>query len=204
MKTIIIGKNSNLSKHLKEEIEECVLISSRKALLYISILNNFKDDEINLIFNNFQPAIQLGVLDNPEQYINNSILSTAAILEYFKKTKINKIIYTSSASVYGSNSLCSEDCAVQPMGLHASLKVANEMLVQKFCKDRAIDYTIARIFTMYGGSDNFSIVGKIIDAIQNLEPLLIINKGKAIRDYIHVNDVTDIYEILLKKKNIPI
>lgn len=90
------------------------------------------------------------------------------------------------------------------MNLHASLKVANEKLVEKFCIENSIDYTIARIFNMYGGDDNFSIISKIIKAYKNNEELNIVNNGNAIRDFIHIEDVVDIYSKILDKKDIKI
>jgi UDP-glucose 4-epimerase len=100
--------------------------------------------------------------------------------------------------------LCNENDELKPMNLHASLKVANEKLVEKFCIENSIDYTIARIFNMYGGDDNFSIISKIIKAYKNNEELNIINNGNAIRDFIHIEDVVDIYSKILDKKDIKI
>lgn len=75
------------------------------------ILNELKEQlDINIIFNNFQAAINL------ESYISNSIVVTSRILDFIKnnRIKVNKIIYTSSSSVYGNNDL-------KPMNLHLKL-----------------------------------------------------------------------------------
>jgi len=85
----------------------------------------------------------------------------------------------------------------------ASLKIANEELIKKFCMEHNIDYTIARVFNMYGGDDKFSIISKIIKAHKKDETLTIVNHGNAIRDFIHIDDVVDIYFKLLDKKDIP-
>ena len=161
---------------------------------------------INIIFNNFQPATKLNEFVNLENYVSNSILTTSKVLDFLKNNqiKVNKIIYTSSSSVYGNNILCNENDELKPMNLHASLKVANEKLVEKFCIENSIDYTIARIFNMYGGDDNFSIISKIIKAYKNNEELNIVNNGNAIRDFIHIEDVVDIYSKILDKKDIKI
>jgi UDP-glucose 4-epimerase len=204
MQTLIIGKNSNLSQHLQKSIQSCVLVSSREMLSNVDILEQFKNKTLNLIFNNFQPATQLKNLENPDNYIQNTIYSTAIILDFFKNSKINKIIYTSSSSVYGENSLCSENSNLSPFNLHSSIKIANEMLIKEFCENNNIDYTIARIFNMYGGNDTFSIISKIIHSINNNSVLTIVNKGKAIRDFIHIDNVVEVYAILLEKKNIPL
>ena len=206
-KVFIIGKGSNLSSFLSKKIINSKLISSREILTNIEELNVLKDNlPINIIFNNFQPATKLNEFFNLENYVINSILTTSKVLDFIKNNqiKINKIIYTSSSSVYGNNILCNENDELKPMNLHASLKVANEKLVEKFCIENSIDYTIARIFNMYGGDDNFSIISKIIKAYKNNEELNIVNNGNAIRDFIHIEDVVDIYSKILDKKDIKI
>ena len=206
-KVFIIGKGSNLSSFLSKKIINSKLISSREILTNIEELNVLKDNlPINIIFNNFQPATKLNEFVNLENYVVNSILTTSKVLDFIKNNRIvvNKIIYTSSSSVYGNNILCNENDELKPMNLHASLKVANEKLVEKFCIENSIDYTIARIFNMYGGDDNFSIISKIIKAYKNNEELNIVNNGNAIRDFIHIEDVVDIYSKILDKKDIKI
>lgn len=206
-KVIIIGRNSNLTNQLSSKFLDCNILSSREILSSSKILNELKEQlDINIIFNNFQAAINLNKFDNLESYISNSIVVTSRILDFIKKNriKVNKIIYTSSSSVYGNNILCNENDELKPMNLHASLKVANEKLIEKFCIENSIDYTIARIFNMYGGDDNFSIISKIIKAYKNNEELNIVNNGNAIRDFIHIEDVVDIYSKILDKKDIKI
>ena len=202
--TIIIGRDSNLSQHLMQEIDNCVLISSRDVVLNTKSLEHFKNNSINLIFNNFQPATQLGNIGNPQEYIQNSILSTAIVLNFFKNSAINKIIYTSSSSVYGRNTNSFEGSTTNPLNLHSSLKLSNELLITQFCEDNCVDYTITRVFNMFGGFDNFSIISKLIKSIQESTTLKLINNGEAIRDFIHVNNVVEIYIKLLSVKNIPI
>ncbi|MCT7546505.1 NAD(P)-dependent oxidoreductase [Aliarcobacter cryaerophilus] len=206
IKTVIIGKNSNLTEIIFNTIKNIIAISSRDILGDINILNKYKNQKINIIFNNFQPATKLNEFVNLENYVVNSILTTSKVLDFIKNNqiKVNKIIYTSSSSVYGNNILCNENDDLKPMNLHASLKVANEKLVEKFCIENSIDYTIARIFNMYGGDDNFSIISKIIKAYKNNEELNIVNNGNAIRDFIHIKDVVDIYSKILDKKDIKI
>ncbi|EDZ62824.1 NAD-dependent epimerase/dehydratase [Sulfurimonas gotlandica GD1] len=203
--TIIIGKNSNLSTHLKNTIENTFLVSSSniQALKAIDVKDYKK---INIIFNQFQISTKLYELESPIDYINRSIVTTAEVLEYIKSNsiQINKIIYTSSSSVYGNNISCSESNETHPLSLHSSLKVANERLIEKFCSDNDIDYTITRVFNMYGGDDNFSVISKIINFYKKNETLTLVNNGEAIRDFIHIDDVVHSYIKILKTKNTPI
>jgi len=50
---------------------------------------------------------------------------------------------------------------------------------------------------MYGGYDKFSIISKIINAINSKKTLKLINSGTAIRDYIHIQDVVCVYKALI-------
>jgi len=206
MLNIIIGKNSNLSRVLQDNIENVILVSSQNVLNELNALELEKRSIINIIFNNFQRSTKLNDLSEPVEYIERAIYTTAFVLEYIssRKLKINKIIYTSSSSVYGNNILCSESDPVLPLNLHASLKVANEKLIEKFSFDNGIDYTLARIFNMYGQEDNFSIVSKIINAYKYSNILTIINNGNGIRDFIHIEDVVHIYKKIIEKRYIPI
>jgi len=202
--TLIIGKNSNLSKTLSKKIKHCILISSRELSTNMDLLLEFKNKKINIIFNNFQTALQLNEMRHLDKYIENAIGITSKTLEYFRETNIQKIIYTSSSSVYGNNIFCNESDDINPLSLHAALKVSNEKMIEQYCTNRNINYTIARIFNMYGEEDTFSIISKIITAHTNNTILPIVNNGNAIRDFIHINDVIGAYSQLLTLKNIPI
>jgi len=201
---LVIGKQSNLSNVLQQKIDNIILISARDILANIEILAPYKKSRIRLVFNHFRPSTQLNNIENYTQYMQQAIVSTSMILDYLSPTLIEKIIYTSSSSVYGSNRLCQESDILKPINLHASLKISNEKIIESYSQKYNIDYTITRIFNMYGGDDKFSIISKIIDAYENNKILTIVNNGSAIRDFIHIDNVVEAYSKLLFLKNIPI
>lgn len=202
--TLIIGKRSNLSQHLAKNIENSILISSQELIKNIEVLSEYKNYKINIIFNNFKQSTQLNKLENCFEYVSSSIISTSKVLDFFDGCQLEKVIYSSSSSVYGNNILCAEGDIIKPLNLHASLKVANEKLLEKFCSERNINFTIARVFNMYGGNDNFSIISKIIKAYKEDKEITIVNNGNAIRDFIHIDDVVESYIALLNSKELPI
>ncbi len=202
---LIFGKRSNLSKALGKSIEDAILLSSKENFEEIISALRLKKENVQIIFNNFQASTDLYDIKNLDNYIENSIFNTARILTMLEKNNIviDKIIYTSSSSVYGNNKFCSEIDSVMPTSLQAALKVSNEELIKRFCEARNIDYTIARVFNMYGGEDKFSVISKIKYAYINKRSLNIINGGTSIRDYICINDVINVYLQLLKIKKLP-
>jgi len=200
IKTVIVGKNSNLSRVLSENLLDVELISAREVLQGTYNFKRLEDQPIFIILNNFQPANHLYDLTSPLHYVESAIVSTSKVLEaiMLNNLVVKKIIYTSSSSVYGDNIFCRESDNVHPMSLHASLKVTNEQLIKSFCDRHDIEYCITRIFNMFGGEDNFSIINKIIKSYKNNEILSIVNQGNAIRDFIHVDDVVQVYLALLE------
>jgi len=162
--------------------------------------------KINIIFNQFQISSKLYVLGDSLDYIERSINSTAKVLSFVKINllKINKIIYTSSSSVYGNNTACCENDSISPLSLHAALKVSNEELIKKFSLENNINYTISRIFNMYGGEDNFSIISKIININKINNILTLVNRGEAVRDFIHIDDAVCCYIKILTIVDVPI
>ena len=206
-KTLIIGARSNLSKQLQNNINNCELISTDHILnseIYLESYLNY--DEIKIIINSFYPSNKLNFFLEPLDYINKSIYALSHILNQIKtiptlNKKIKKIIYTSSASVYGNNNYCSEKNILMPLNLQASLKLSAEKLIEGFCSEMKIDYSIARIFNMYGKNDNFSVVSKIINSIIENKTISLINNGTAIRDFVYIDDVIKCYKELLNKED---
>jgi len=202
MQTVIIGKRSNLSRHLLGVIDDAVSVPVSEAVDYLTQLDWKQHQSINLVLNQFQPATKLNDLSSPTDYVDNAIASTARILQSIQSQaeKINRIVYTSSSSVYGNNPDCKESDVPAPISLHATLKLANEKLLSHFCDHHTIDYTIARVFNMYAGEDEFSIISKIIRAVKHQHTINLINQGGAVRDFIHIDDVVSAYQQLLLTK----
>ena len=204
MKNIIIGKNSNLTTFLKKKISIYAIISARE----VDIENKCKEialtlrkgEKINLIFNNFYPSKKIKALTESDyiNFTNLSLISTIKVLNSFDK-KINKVIYNSSASIYGIQTSNLNDLSNRKFS--SSFKFLNENLINNFCNRKNINFCILRIFNMYSGlKDNFSIIGKIFDNLKNKKKIIIDNNGESLRDFIHIVDVTNIIKILLKIK----
>ena len=204
MKNIIIGKNSNLTTFLKKKISVYATISAREMDIEDKCneiaLSLKKKEKINLIFNNFYPSKKIKSLTESDyiNFTNLSLISTIKVLNSFNK-KINKVIYNSSASIYGIQTNNLNDLSNRKFS--SSFKFLNENLINNFCTRKKINFCILRIFNMYSGlNDNFSIVGKIFDNLQKKKKIIIDNNGESLRDFVHIVDVTNIIKILLKIK----
>ena len=67
---------------------------------------------------------------------------------------------------------------------------------------KKIKLCISRIFNIFGEEEKFSIISKIIDCYNKKKlPLDLINEGKSVRDFIHIDNVVQCYQQILKNKN---
>lgn len=191
---VIVGARGNLTNSLQERTSVIVVPTAQmlNAHLSFSIPKN-----LPLVINAFQPATQLADLTDPVAYVDRSLLVLARALAWAKSVHCSKIIYTSSAVVYGENRNCREDDAIQIHGLHSALKAAAEQLTSNYATNSGIDCTIVRLFNLYGGQDQFSVIYRLVQAVKNNTSFKLINSGFAIRDFTHVLDATNAYLSLL-------
>lgn len=192
---VIVGERSNLSRALHAARPSARLVSGTHVLSGGAVAS--ADGPVRLVLNAFQPAVALRDIGDPAAYVERAIGVTARVLGALTDLDVERLIYTSSASVYGDNILCSESDPARPLDLHASLKLANEHLVRTVCTTRGVRFTIARVFNMYGGDDRFSVVSKVIAAARDGGVLALTNGGNAIRDFVHIDDVVRSYEAML-------
>jgi nucleoside-diphosphate-sugar epimerase len=204
--TVVVGSRSNLSEKISRKLNFVDLLSSNELTQSLCQLDNYKNKKINVVFNNFQPSSKLNSFKDPSKYIDISIHLTIKVLMYLINinAEIKKVIYTSSSSVYGINSTLKVNESIKPhaTSIHGLLKNLNEKFLRQICNKNNINYTITRVFNMYGGNDNFSVVSKLCDCYNNNKVLTIFNKGESVRDFIHVDNVADIYVRLLSDNSI--
>lgn len=203
MRTVIVGRSSNLSAALSAALPGSVLLSARE-LATVDVASMLPQEPYVLVMNHFQPATRLGDVANPSAYINLALTTTARLLEGIDCRVCRKVVYTSSAAVYGDNVACREDEVPRAANLHAALKGANEYLVRDVCADRGVDFTVVRLFNMYGGQDDFSIVARIVSAVRKQTSMTLANDGNAVRDFIHLDDVVACYKSVLGLRELPI
>ena len=197
--TLIIGSGF-LSNNLKKKIINSQIYTANQFIKKINLINK-KKNKVNLIINSFFSSKKLVDLNSYEKFVKKTIFEIAKILDKIDSTKINKIIYTSSSSVYG---ILDNDVNLvddNNRNIYAGFKVAAENLIKNYSNKRAIPLFICRIFNMYGKKNEFSIVDKLIKAKKNNYKIEIYNNGLSVRDFIHVEDVVKIYLNFLKKKS---
>ena len=167
MINIILGKRSSLSTRLSKKLPGSLVFSQEEINdLYLHKVFS-KKKKINIIINSFYPSRKLNDVKTSEfeKFCKLSIYNLSFLLSKLKNKKINKIIYTSSSSVYSVNqNLNSLIEDAYNRNLYSSFKLSSEKLIKNFCKKKQTKFYIMRIFNLYGDNkDNFSFIENIIN-----------------------------------------
>lgn len=141
-------------------------------------------------------AAQAGVrysLENPLAYINSNIVGFANILEECRHHKVDHLVYASTSSVYGANTLMpfsEHDSANHPLSVYAASKKSNELMAHSYSYLHKLPTTGLRFFTVYGpwGRPDMALF-KFTKNILEEKPIDVFNHGKHTRDFTYIDDI---------------
>lgn len=158
-----------------------------------AIENLFRTNQFDVVVN---LAAQAGVrysLENPHAYIDANLNGFCNILEGCRHSKVGHLVYASSSSVYGANTLqpFSEHHNIDhPISLYAATKKANELMAHTYASLYKLPCTGLRFFTVYGpwGRPDMALF-KFTKNILAGEPIEVYNHGDMIRDFTYVDDI---------------
>jgi nucleoside-diphosphate-sugar epimerase len=126
-----------------------------------------------------------------EIYTVNNIEATQVLLEACAKTKIDKLVYASSSSVYGDNTAMPmrEDMMVQPVSPYGVTKLAAEQLCYLYHANYGLPTVSLRYFTVYGPRQRPDMgFHKFLRATIRGEPITVYGDGEQTRDFTFVHD----------------
>ncbi len=132
-----------------------------------------------------------------------SCLGTMKLLEFAIKNKVKKIIFASSASVYGikKEKLVTEKLSLEPISVYNKAKMITERTLLSY--SNYIDVCIIRPATVCGLSPrmrfDLSVNMLTYQALKN--NVITVFGGSQIRPNIHLDDLIDIYLFFLKRNN---
>ncbi|MFW6030347.1 MAG: SDR family oxidoreductase [Halanaerobiales bacterium] len=154
------------------------------------------EDITHVIHHAAQIDVQHSIKD-PFFDIQNNIIGTVNILECCKKFNVKKIIYPSSAAIYGDPEYLpiDEKHPINPMSPYGVSKHTPEHYLEMYRQLYGLDYTILRYSNVYGPRQDPSgeggVVSIFIDKMLAGEVPIIYGNGKQTRDFIYVGDVVE-------------
>jgi UDP-glucose 4-epimerase len=166
------------------------------------------------LFREFMPeavihhAAQIDVqtsLKQPSVDAQINILGTITILELCREFGVRKIVYASSAAVYGAPQYLpvNEKHPLRPLSFYGISKHTPEHYIEAFSALYGIDYTILRYANVYGirqdPKGEGGVVSIFVDRLLDKKTPLIFGDGEQTRDFIYVKDVVSANLAALRK-----
>ncbi|MEZ4733816.1 MAG: NAD-dependent epimerase/dehydratase family protein [Caldilineaceae bacterium] len=122
-------------------------------------------------------------------------LGTLRILETARHAGVRKVIYSSSAGIFGELKTLPirEDHPIDPGSPYGASKLAGEKLCLAYSKLYDLEAVCLRYFNVYGINQRYDAYGNVIPIfahhIFNRKPITIFGDGEQTRDFINVRDV---------------
>ena len=236
-KILITGGLGYIGSHISYKLQDKSIIIdnlSNSNLDYDRLLPSslvfpcsLNKKNLEFIFNNhdIDSVIHLASLKSvensikdPLSYYKNNIVSTIELLEAMDKFNINKLVFSSSATVYGikNKSPLKENLELGSINPYGQSKIMIERMISDFTKSKSTFRAISlRYFNPIGANTKSGLSDRPIGKAQNLIPLLIFHikenipfevfgndyltkDGTCERDYIHIMDLVEAHLKALK------
>lgn len=135
-----------------------------------------------------------GGLAHTDLDLRNGTLATYNVLEAMRINGIKKLVYSSSATVYGNaeHYPTSESDLIQPISLYGASKVASESLIRAYCNLFDMQAWIFRFGNVTGKRQNHGCLHDFINKLRdNPDELEIWGDGTQKRCFFLVQDCVD-------------
>lgn len=187
------GSYNKIKKYIKE----------KKARFFKYDIRDFpqlmKLEKAEMVIHLAAIASVVESIKNPS-YVNDvNVNGTLNVLEFCKRKKIKKMIFTSSAAIFGNfEKKISENTISIPTTVYGASKLVGEQYCRIYSKLYGIQIIAFRPFNIYGIGQNPSyagVISKFLEKIMEKKRLEIFGDGKQTRDFIHVKDLIKYFEM---------
>lgn len=126
--------------------------------------------------------------------LDANVMFTSELLTAARAANVQRVVFASSASVYGASADTAEPSPVDLRSHYAVSKYAGEHLCRLFGSDGDRSAVVLRLFNVFGDLDRGrDFVSACARKILTSEPIRLTGDGKQSRDFIHVDDVADAF-----------
>lgn len=141
----------------------------------------------------------------PRAALEVNVNGTFNVIEAAQAAGVKKVIFSSSASVYG-NALAIPMTESHPFNnrtMYGATKIAGEQFFRSNYDQHGLDYLALRYMNVYGPRMDYrgvyvSVIMKVLDNIYGGKPPVIFGDGSQSYDFVHVDDVARANILALK------
>jgi len=137
-------------------------------------------------------------IGHPQETVEVNIGGTVNVLEAARKQGVRRVVFASSAAVYGDGpeSPKVETLPPRPLSPYAVSKLAGEQMCAVYSHLHGLETVALRYFNVYGprqdpSSPYSGVISRFVHAIQHGEPVTIYGDGEQTRDFVYVIDVVE-------------
>ncbi len=187
------GREENLASALTDP--RCSVYDVGGDILQTDILNAaMKDNAIDGVFH-FAALWLLQCHEFPRSAFNTNVIGTFNVMEACVANKIERLVWSSSASVYGDaiTEPMKEDHPYNNKNFYGATKIAGEAMMRSFHYRYGLDYVGLRYMNVYGPRQDYhgayiAVIMKMLDAIDRGEAPIIMGDGSEAFDFVAVED----------------
>jgi UDP-glucose 4-epimerase len=146
-------------------------------------------------------------VEHPRDAVDVNIGGTFNVIEAAQEAGVEKVVYSSSASVYGDALTLpmAEDHPFNNRTLYGATKIAGEQMFRAFNEQHGLAYVGLRYMNVYGPRMDdrgtyVSVIVRVLDRIARGERPLIFGDGSQAYDFVHVHDVARSNVLALKSE----
>lgn len=145
-----------------------------------------------------QTRVDVSIKD-PYGDTRDNIMGTVNVLECARKTGVQRIVFASSAAVYGdppeTDLPLSEDYRLSPLSFYGLSKATIELYLRLYHKWHGLEYVVLRFANVYGERAEVSGEGGVINVFAKRAAcdldITVYGDGSQSRDYIYVGDIAN-------------
>ncbi|MFW9968136.1 MAG: GDP-mannose 4,6-dehydratase [Candidatus Thorarchaeota archaeon] len=195
----VIGLD-NFSVGLERNIESA-LMNPEFRLVTADIMDKdlakHFDSEIDIIYHLAAISSVKRSVEEPLLIHRINTTGTLKVLELARQYQIRRVVFSSSAAVYGmpNQMPVTEDTPVDPLSPYGASKLGAEMYLRSYHSTYGIEAVILRYFNIYGPRQIFSPYSGVVSifcnqALKDL-PITVDGDGLQTRSLIHVDDAVE-------------
>ncbi len=189
----------NLSTGKEENLPEGAIFVKGDLRDAGLVKKTIKDADIDVVFHIGANASVPHSTEDPRYDFETNALGTFNVIEACQDSNVEKIVYASTAAVYGEpiRTPIDEGHPLQPISPYGASKLAGERYGFAFKETYGIDFAAIRIFNTYGPRQPRYVMYDFIHKLRRDPSLLeVLGTGEQIRDYCYVSDMADAFVLV--------